>query len=100
MNSILVSDQFIGRFVTIGWSWRLPCGVPEAPQLSRSVRRTSCGGIAKAENNGYDNTYGIEYEKWGAIWAGSIWQKISGLFRISGRMWRRLLARYAKLNGQ
>ncbi len=40
MNSILDSDQFIGRFLTIGWSWRLPCGVPEAPQLSRSVSRT------------------------------------------------------------
>ena len=36
-----------------------------ARSLSLSVRRTSGGGIAKAENKGYDNTYGIEYENWG-----------------------------------
>lgn len=37
-----------------------------------SVRRTSGGGIAKAVKYEYDNTYGIEYEKWGALWTGSI----------------------------
>jgi hypothetical protein len=43
-----------------------------APPLNRSVRRTSGGGIAKAEKYEYDNTYGIEYEKWGTLWTGSI----------------------------
>jgi len=44
----------------------------ERPQLKRGVRRTSGGGIAKAEIYEYDNTYGIEYEKWGTLWTGSI----------------------------
>ena len=46
--------------------------MPLGPQLSLSVRRTSGGGIAKAEKYEYDNTYGIEYEKWGTLWTGSI----------------------------